>query len=133
MVKNILYCEDHPGTANTVSQEIRMAFVMQNPNILLAKDETEALRHLADNSLDLVVTDGILAGKSTGWGVAYSLRARKYDGPIIYAGTCTTDIPQGSEGLFVQPLLHKPFNRELESAKNLKGLLDLIGKCLGYD
>ncbi len=125
MVKNILYCEDNPKTASRVSRAIRAAFIMQNPNIILAESLAKAMQSTAQKSLDLVITDGNLLGRDNGWDLADELRARGYTGPIIYAGGRKTDIPEGRERVF-NDLLQKPFYEQ----KDVDPLIEAVRKYI---
>ena len=106
MVKNILYCEDDESTQYCVLRAIKNRFF--SDKVFLAVNTTEALEIAGSHNLDLVVTDGFLLGKDTGWDLADLLRERGYTGPVIYAGGCINDIPEKKRKDF-NDLLQKPF------------------------
>lgn len=113
-MKYILFCEDD----YYYSQAGYMGLSDKFPDytVISSYSGEQSIKRIAShlNDLELVLTDGQLAGKMTGWDLAKELRNKGYEGPIVYTGL--TALPDDiDENLFTG---HSP--KKLETPKELR-------------
>lgn len=63
-------------------------------DVLEAEDGEQALAHLGNGSVDLIMTDVNLPGGISGWAVADAARARRADVPVMFVSG-GAQLPQG--------------------------------------
>ena len=76
----VLVVEDEPLVRENIADELRT----YGWHVLEAASGEDALSLTADNKIDVVFMDILLAGRMSGWEIAEALRARVPALPILY-------------------------------------------------